>query len=137
MSRTVLPPDLEGFVTGYLRERTGVEVDVKEPSGWDGSAPLIVVRDDGGAMTGPVTFERSLGVTVHAGTRQDVAEGGRLARLCHGLLSSDDAVMADGSPIAAIDRDGFNGPYRITERQDTSTWYLTAAYSVVGEVMDL
>lgn len=137
MSQTVLPPDIEGFLTSYLHDALGIEVDVKEPSGWDGSTQLIVVRDDGGAMTGPSSFEHTLGVTVHAGTRQDVAEGGRLARLCHGLLSSDEVVTAEGSPIAAVERDGFNGPYRITERQDTSTWYLTAAYIAVGEVTEL
>lgn len=137
MSQIVTPPDLELFLTRFIRERLHVETDVKQPSDWRAVKPLVVIRDDGGPMAERLVFQRSLGVTVHAGARSDVATAGRLARGVFSLLSSDDVVSAAGSPITAVLYDGFNGPYRVTEQQDSSTWYLTASYLAVGEVSEI
>lgn len=137
MEQIVTPPDLESFLCGLLRARLGVEVDVKQPAGWDASAPLVVVRDDGGPMTGERTYSRAVGVTVYAGTRQDVSGAGALARRAMAVLSSNLAVASPGSPVASVDLGGFNGPYRVTDGHDTSAWYLTASYSVVGEVGEI
>lgn len=135
-TQTVAPPDLELFLTGYLRAVLGVECGNKEPEGWDGTTPLVVVRDDGGAKTGPVTFDRSVGVTVHAGTRQDTAPAMRLAQRAYAALTSPSIAFEKGSPVAAVVDDGCNGPYRVDDDHDASACYLTAEYSVVGDIQE-
>lgn len=132
----VVPPDIEAFLCAYIRKALGVEVDCKQPRDWDGSTPLVVVRDDGGPMTGPCTYERTVGVSVYAGSRADVTAAGALARRVLGTLSSMDVVLADGSPIAAVLHDGFNGPYRVTDAHDASAWYMTASYIAVGDAIE-
>lgn len=136
VAQTVTPPDLESFLCGYLRAVLGIECGNKQPAGWDGSTALCVVRDDGGAKTGAVTFDRSVGVTVYAGTRQDTEPAMRLARRAYAALSSPTICFEKSSPIAAVDEGGFNGPYRIDEEHDKSACYMTAAYSVVGDVTE-
>lgn len=137
MTQAVAPPDLELFATGYLRSALGVECGNKHPDDWSApAAPLIVVRDDGGSKTGPVTFDRSMGVTVYAGARQDSKSSGDLARRAFAVLTSPAIVRADGSPIAAVVDDGCNGPYPTTDDHDASAHYLTVEYSVVGEIIE-
>ncbi len=135
MAQVVTPPDLELFLTRFIRERMGVETDVRQPSDWRAIKPLVVIRDDGGPMAERLVFQRTLGVTVHAGVRADVVAAGRLARRVFSLLSSDAVVSAGDSPISSVLYDGFNGPYRVTEQHDCSTWYFTASYLAVGEVL--
>lgn len=137
MSRSVLPPDLEAFLTGYLRAVLGVETDVKVPSGWDGTTTLVTVRDDGGPMTGPTTFDRSVGVTVYAGSRQDVSESRALARRAFAALTSPTIAWEKGSPIAAVIEGGCNGPYQATDDHDAAVSYMTVEYSAVGEIEDV
>lgn len=133
-SQTVSPPDIEQFLTRYLRAVLGVEVDNKEPDGWDGTTTLVVVRDDGGAKTGEVTFDRSVGVTVHAGTRQDTQPAMRLAQRAYAALTSPTIAWEKGSPVAAVIDDGCNGPYRVDDDHDASACYLTVEYSAVGDI---
>jgi hypothetical protein len=136
MSQLLTPPDLEAFLCGYLRAVLGCEVANRQPSGWDGTTNLVVVRDDGGAKTGPTTFDHSVGVTVYAGTRQDTKPAMDVARRAYAALTSPTVAWEKGSPIAAVADDGCNGPYRVEDDHDASACYLTVEYSVVGEVTD-
>lgn len=135
--QTVSPPDLEKFLCGYLSAVLSVEVGNREPSAYDGSAPLVVVRDDGGSKTGEVTFDRSVGVTVYAGNRQSTEESGRLARRAFAALTSPTIAFEKGSPIAAVADDGCNGPYRVTDEHDLTSSYMTVEYSVVGDIEEM
>ena len=59
---SVIPPDLELFLTGWLRSNItdipGLQVGNRIPDGYDGSYPLVVVRDDGGTQSADrVTFD--------------------------------------------------------------------------------
>lgn len=137
MASTVIPPDLEGFLCSYLRAVLGIEVGNAQPADWDGRTPLVVVRDDAGAKTGPTTFDRSVGVTVYAGTRQDTAGSMGIARRAFAALTSPSIAFERDSPIAAVMDGGCNGPYRVTDAQDSSAAYMTAEYSVVGTVSDI
>lgn len=137
MSRSVLPPDLEAFLTGYLRAVLAVETDNKVPDGWDGSTTLVTVRDDGGPMTGPTTFDRSVGVTVYAGSRRDVSASKAIARRAFAALTSPTIVWEKGSPIAAVVEDGCNGPYQTTDDHDVAVSYMTVEYSAVGDIEDM
>lgn len=133
----MMPPDLEYFLTGYLRERLSdvkaLQVDDKVPSEYRGEYPLVVVRDDSGPQTSIATYDRSLGITVYMGRPQNVKPCRDLARRIYTLLSSRDTITASGSPIAAVVRDGFNGPYTVSDAQEAAAQYLTVAYSAVGE----
>ena len=140
----VVPPDMELFVCGWLREAlTGrgwnVEVGNREPpdSKYPLARPLVVVRDDGGPQTEAVTFDRSISVSVLGGTRGDSYETMRLAREAYALLASDRIALAEGSPIAAVDRaSGTNGPYRVVEDPDTTAAYMSLTYRIVGQIAD-
>lgn len=133
MVGVVVPPDLEAFLVGYLRAVLGVEVDNKVPSGWDGTTRLVTVRDDGGPKTGPTTFDRSVGVTVYAGSRQDTSDASAIARRAFAALTSPTIAWEKGSPIASVEDDGCLGPYQTTDDQDSAACYMTVEYSVVGE----
>lgn len=136
MGQALVPPDLEAFLCSYLRAVLACEVANREPAQWDGATPLVVVRDDGGTKTGPTTLDRSIGVTVHAGTRQDTQPAMVLARRAYAALTSSTVAWEKGSPVAAVIDDGCTGPYRVDDAHDASACYLTVEYSVVGSVVD-
>ena len=137
----VVLPDVELFLTGWLRNAlhkrgyTTVEVGHTEPAdlAYPLQHPVIVVRDDGGPQTETVTFDRSVGVTVLGGTRQDTKPTMDLARLTFALVTSMGVCLADGSPIAAVDKTSARGPYLVNDTADTCRAYMTIDYSLVGE----
>ncbi|MFQ6859275.1 MAG: hypothetical protein ACLRO5_01355 [Collinsella sp.] len=136
MGKMVIPPDCAGFASSFLRGALGVECDVKIPASWDGSTALVVVRDDGGPMHEPPVFDRTLGVTAYAGTRQDGTEAMRLAARAFAALTSTGAVLADGSPVASIVHEGCTGPYPVDDpARDVSCSYLTVEWTAVGEIV--
>jgi hypothetical protein len=133
----VTPPDLELWLCGYLRAVLGsaVEVSNKEPAKLTVplTRPLVVIRDDSGAKLSPVTFDRSIGVSVLAGSKQNDLPANDLARRVFGILTDDPGILtAAQSPIAAIVDAGCNGPYAVQEDQDVARRYLTVGYTIVG-----
>ena len=98
--------------------------------GW--AKPLVVIRDDSGVRLSHVTYDRSVGVSVLAGTRTNDKLAGDLARLVMAILTDDAIVEAVGSPVAAVDWDGCNGPYPVVEELDVARRYGTVQYTVVG-----
>lgn len=135
----VAAPDLELWLTGYIRsvltaEGVAAQVSNKEPAALTLplSKPLVVIRDDSGARLSHVTFDRSVGVSILAGTRMNDKSAGDLARLVMAIMTDDVIVTAAGSPVAAIDWDGCNGPYPVAEELDVARRYGTVQYTVVG-----
>lgn len=135
----VTPPDLELWLVGYVRacaaaDGLNVEVGNKEPSKLTLplTRPLIVIRDDSGARLSHVTFDRSIGGSVLAGSRQNDKPANDLARWLAGVLFDLDIPLVDGTPIAAVVPDGCNGPYAVNEPLDVARRYLTAQYVVAG-----
>lgn len=136
---SVTPPDLEWFLTGYVRSRAagnGLDVTVsnKEPADLKlpVQRPVIVLRDDPGSRLSVVTFDRSVGATVLAGTRLNDKPANDLARWLAGVLMDPAIIEAPNSPIASIEWDGCNGPYAVTEALDVARRYQTVQYTVVG-----
>ncbi|RYQ20893.1 hypothetical protein [Bifidobacterium pseudolongum] len=136
MSR-VIPPDVALWLVGYLREQLsdepGLQVGVRVPDGYDGSHPLIVVRDDGGAQSDRVVFDRSFGVTVHKGPRDDPKPCRDLAALAYGVLTDDRIGYMAGSPIAAVMEGGCNGVYPASGERPECMYYMTVAYTAVPD----
>lgn len=135
----VLPPDLETWFTTLLRTEVraaGVDVEVgnKEPADLrlPLPRPLIVVRDDSGDRTDWTTFDRQVGFTVLAGTRQNDKPANDLARLVASIVHDTDLPLLDDSPIAAVDMTGCNGPYAVPEPLDVARRYLTGSYVASG-----
>ena len=135
----VTPPDLELWLTGYVRSLAaleGVQVTVanKEPATLTLPLvkPLIVIRDDSGTRLSQVTFDRSIGASVLAGSKLNDKPANDLARWLAGVLFDLDLPLVDGTPIASVDPTGCNGPYPVTEQLDVARRYLTAQYTVVG-----
>lgn len=136
----VLPPDLESFLCAHLRAHLtdvpGLQAGDKRPQDYTGTFPLVVVRDDGGSQAERVMFDRSLGVTVTAGTRSNNGPAKRLARRVYALLTDPSIVSVPGSPICAVVEDGCNGPYPVSEELDVACYYLAVEYSAVGDIQD-
>ncbi|WEV68719.1 hypothetical protein OZX73_05355 [Bifidobacterium sp. ESL0775] len=136
---TVLPPDLELYLTGYLRSRLpDIRAANKEPNNLTTplEQPVVIVRDDSGPKGSPVTFDRSIGVTVLAGSKTDDKPANDLARLIYAHLTDPDICIAEGSPIAAVVDEGCNGPYAVQDDHDYARRYMTIEYTVVGKPMD-
>ena len=134
-----MAPDLELWLTGYVRgvlaaEGVTAQVSNKEPGDLvlPLAKPLVVIRDDSGVRLSHVTYDRSVGVSVLAGTRTNDKPAGDLARLVMAILTDDAIVEAVGSPVAAVDWDGCNGPYPVVEELDVARRYGTVQYTVVG-----
>lgn len=131
-----LPPDIEDFLTGWLRGRIpDISVGNKEPQKLHTplERPVVVVRDDSGTRTGLVTWDRSVGVSVLAGSKSYDKPANDLARLVYAHLTDDAITDSPGSPIAAIIDEGCTGPYAVQDDQDVARRYMTIEYSVTGE----
>ena len=135
----VTPPDIESWFTGYIRSLAaseGVVADVgnKEPSTLSVplKKPLIVIRDDSGSRLDLPTFDRSVGASVLAGSRLNDKPAKDLARWLAGILFDLDLPLVEGTPIAAVDPDGCNGPYPVADQLDVTRMYMTAQYIVIG-----
>jgi hypothetical protein len=135
----VTPPDLEGWLTDYVRqlaaaENVNVEVGNKEPSQLKAPLvkPLIVIRDDSGPRLSHTTFDRSIGGTVLAGTKLNDKPANDLARWLAAVLFDLDLPLVDGTPITSVDIDGCNGPFPVDDELDVARRYLTAQYVVTG-----
>lgn len=135
----VTAPDLELWLTTYLRtvltsEGHSAQVSNKEPTDLSLplKQPLVVIRDDSGMRLSHVTFDRSIGVSILAGSRMNDKPANDLARLVMSILMDDAIVHADGSPIASVDWDGCNGPYPVIDDLDVARRYGTVGYIVVG-----
>ncbi|WRS30601.1 hypothetical protein U6G28_02625 [Actinomycetaceae bacterium MB13-C1-2] len=135
----VTAPDLELWLTTYLRttlklDGFDVQVSNKEPAtlSLPLPKPLIVVRDDSGARLSHVTFDRSVGVSVLAGSKTNDKAANDLARVVQSILTDDAIVDIPGSPIAAVPWDGCNGPYAVADNLDVARRYSTVQYTVVG-----
>lgn len=145
MGTEVRPPDLEAWATGYTRallasrelasidDLTTVEVSNKWP-GIDVPFPdaAVIFRDDGGPKTSIVTWTRSLGVSVLAGTRHYDEPARDLAWMLFGALTDESLPLigGPGCPITAVD--DTSGPYPVTESQDRTLIYFTVTYAVFG-----
>lgn len=135
---SVLWPDLEAWLVDYVRDvvlvDAGLEAEIsnKEPADDPFPAALVVLRDDGGPKTSMITAQRSVGVTILAGTQRLDAPAKDLSRPILGALTDEDLPLLGGPscPIASVD--DFNGPYTVPEEQDRTRLYFTVTYTVVG-----
>lgn len=135
----VTPPNIALWLIGHVRAAAaadGLDVDVvnREPEDLrlPVSKPLIVIRDDGGIRTDWTTFDRSLGASVLAGSREYEKPADDLALWLSGVLFDDGLALVDGSPITSVIWDGCNGPYPVPEELDVARRYMTAQYGVTG-----
>ncbi|NMW65983.1 hypothetical protein HHJ78_10855 [Mobiluncus mulieris] len=136
----VVPADVELFLTKYLRQtllmnNLTVQVSNKEPGNLrlPLQRPLVVVRDDGGGQQSRLTFAHRVGVNVLAGSKRSDYDANRLARIVYGILTDDDIVEADASPIVAFYREGCVPPTPVLESLDVARRYMTVEYLTVGE----
>ena len=123
----VIPPDLELWLCSRIRERL-VGDD------YDGGYPLVVVRDDGGDQTDRVLFDRSVGVTVRYGSRKTPKPCRDIAARIYGFLTDPAIALLDGSPIAAVEESGCNGPYPVSEDADVARYYMALEFAAMGEL---
>ncbi len=135
----VTPPDLVLWLTQHVRAESvkaghDLVVGNKEPTDLQLplSRPVIVIRDDSGPRRDWTTFDRSVGVSVLAGTRQYDQPANDLGNWLAGVLFDDVLPLAAGTPIVSVDWSGCNGPYPVSDALDVARRYLTARYVVSG-----
>lgn len=151
----VVNSDLELFLTGWYRTalqgseaaaaaaRLGaasgllddVEVDNKEPAEPPFPQKLLVIRDDGGPETSPVTGERSVGLSVLVGTKLAAKPANDLIRIVLALTvmlpAPDSPAQSPRNPISAVlER---NGPFAVDEAQDRARRFATVVFAVTPE----
>jgi len=135
--------DLEQFLVGWYRAALaalavthpvcdGVTVSNREPSSGPFPTKLLVIRNDGGPDTSLLTADRTVGLSVLAGTRENPKDAVDLALIVHALRNQIPAV-AQGNPIAAVLES--NGPYAVPEAQPRARQYLTLTFSVVATAL--
>lgn len=132
----VIHDDLELFLTTWYRARmlarseavcAGLEVDRVEFHPLP--AKLMVIRDDGGPETSLLTGERSVGVSILAGTRQNPKDAKDLANIAYAMRSqipSGDPA----NPVAAVL--GSTSPVMVPEAQERARVYFTLTLAVAG-----
>ena len=135
----VTPPDVERWACRYLADQLadipGLICDNAEPDDYRGDYPLVIVNDVPGALTGRVTYDWTIGITLRWGSRQDVHASKALAARILGIMTQDPEIMlAPGSPIAEIIDGGTSGPTLVTEDHDVARYYTTIDYTVAGEI---
>lgn len=137
----VRPPNYVAWLIDYVRtevrkesEYSTAEVGNKEPDALSLpiKRPLIIIRDDPGSRRDWTTFDRSIGVTVLLGPKQNDKPAMDLALFVASIVFDTDLPLVDGSPIASVEMDGCNGPYAVPDRLDVARMYLTAQYVVAG-----
>ncbi|GAA3947870.1 hypothetical protein [Microbacterium soli] len=128
--------DLELFLCSWYRSRiltrpepvcTGVQVDRVEFEPLP--EKLIVIRDDGGPETSVLTGERSVGVSVLAGTRENPYPAKELARIAYALRSQIPSTDP-GNPVSAV-LDS-TAPVMVPEAQERARVYFTLTLAVAG-----
>jgi hypothetical protein len=132
-----LPPDMELWLCTWLRSQIAdARITNKEPSDLTTplAKPVIIIRDDGGTQLDMKRFDRSLGVSVLAGSKTADKPANDLARLVYAHLTCYDVIRPVGSPIAAVVESGCNGPYAVADDHDYARRYLTVEYTVVGTI---
>lgn len=128
----IIPPDISLYLCRLVRDRIGVQADIRIPDGYDGSKPLVVIRDDGGTQSNRIMFDRSIGVSVYGYGKDNTKPLYDLAAQVYANLTDDNlAYMAD-SPIAAVIESGCNGIYPVDTDLPCALYYMTAEYSTVG-----
>lgn len=132
----VIVDDLELFLTGWYRARIaarpepicqGVAVNRVEPPTLP--AKLVVIRDDGGADTSLLTGERSVGVSILAGTKANPKDAKDLAAIVYALRTQIPAVE-EGNPVSAL-LDS-TAPVMVAESQERARVYFTLTLAVAG-----
>lgn len=136
---SLAPPDLELWLCSWIRRKVtdvpGLTVGNKVPAGYLAQHPLIVVRDDSGPKLSPVTFDRSVGVSVYMGSRQNGKAARDLAARLFALLTDDPNLLygfADGSPIIGITDEGCTGPHQVDDPLAAAVFYSTFEYTVTN-----
>lgn len=135
----VIHSNLELFLTTWYRAALearpelvcrDVEVVNREPEpGKPFPEKLLVISDFGGPDTSILTAERSVGLSVLAGTRENPKDAVDLALIVHALRTQIPAVEP-GNPVTAVL--AANGPYPVPENQPRARRYITLTLGVAG-----
>lgn len=135
----VVHDDLELFLCSWYRGRilarpeplcAGVQVDRVEPSpGQAFPAKLIVIRDDGGPETSILTGERSVGVSILAGTKANPKDAKDLANIAYALRSQIPSGDPSNPVAAVLDS---TSPVMVPEAQERARVYFTLTLAVAG-----
>ncbi|MBW8025292.1 hypothetical protein EOG37_01170 [Clavibacter michiganensis subsp. michiganensis] len=139
MADRVIHADLQAFLIPWLAaeldarpEEVCRDVSVRdtEPiAGRPMPKRMVIIRDDSGSTRSTVTAERSIGISVLAGTKESPEDAVDLALIVNALIS-DVARPEAGNPVARVD--DMTGPFYVAEDLPSARRYSTATLVVVG-----
>lgn len=131
-------PYIVRTIRGWLKDGTvtaphGTTVCATVPTDYDGSKPLVFVRDDGSTLKEMgISYSSSIAVTVFSGrTGADTTPSYRLATSLFALLAAPGVLptRVDG-PVASVD--GATQPVRVSDDHLTG-FYMTVDYTTVAQ----
>jgi hypothetical protein len=130
----IIHDDLELFLCSWYRARIaaqpepvcqGVTVNRTE----QGKPREVVIRDDGGPQTSFLTGERSVGVSILAGTVQNPKDAKDLARIVYALRSQIPSGDPANPVSAVLDS---TSPVMVPESTEKARVYFTLTLAVAG-----
>lgn len=132
-----LPPDIELWATGYLRDHLvkipHLQVDIRTPEDYTGSYPLIVVRNDGGSKDEFTRYTYDLTVNVYSGNRSNPAACQKLANKTFTLLTDIDQLLnSPDSPVLSVDIDNCTIPHVVPHDESYCHYTFVISLRVVA-----
>jgi hypothetical protein len=135
----VIHVDLQAFLIPWLAaelearpEAVSRDVSVRDTEPLAGRPVpkrMVIIRDDSGPTRSAVTAERSIGISVLAGTKESPEDAVDLALIVNAIIS-DVARAEAGNPVASVDEQ--TGPFSVEEDLPLARRYSTATLTVVG-----
>ncbi|WP_140555388.1 hypothetical protein [Bifidobacterium sp. UTCIF-39] len=134
----IIPPDVEQWLCNHLRTQITdiprLQIGNREPPDYDGTHPLIVIRDIPGPRTAIIAYDWAIGVTIRGWARDNPKPCKDLARRVLAILTDDPAIItAPNSPIAAINHTSGPTP-PAGDTSPAARYYLTVDYTIAGEI---
>lgn len=136
MGSAVIHSDIVLFLTTWFRAAIaarpeaycqGVRVSNKETDLNKG--PLVVILDNSGPRLSVISAERTIGISVLAGTKDNPKPAVDLALMVEALCSRLPGLQP-GNPVAAVTET--RGPFAVAEASTVARQYLTVDLIVTG-----
>lgn len=135
------PPDIELFLTTYLRDNLpnedNLQIDIHEPDNYNGTYPLITIRNDDGEKDEFNRYTFDIAINIQGWDRTNSLKCKTLANKVFSLLMNREKLLKQaGSPVLTINEDNSTLPHAITTNPNRAHYYFVIALATVGEIVD-
>ena len=136
-----MPPDIELFLTTYLRDNLpnedNLQIDIKEPDNYNGTYPLITIRNDDGEKDEFNRYTFDIAINIQGWDRTNSKKCKDLANQVFALLTNITKLLNQPhSPIITVNSENCTLPHPITTNPNRAHYYFVIALATVGEIVD-